>query len=151
MFVGFNHFRETVVFGAALMYDETFESFKWLFETKAHNGQQPKTFYTDQDVAMGEVVAEAWHGLCTFHIMQNAKHLHEEKDEEKEKVKKKQKKKIEKKMEKNGEKNESLSILLDFSDCMFEYEDMVQFEQKFNLVRQKVSTQIWLDSIYKLK
>jgi len=100
---------------------------------------------------MGKVVAEAWHGLCTFHIMQNAKHLHEEKDEEKEKVKKKQKKKIEKKMEKNGEKNENLSILSDFSDCMFEYEDMVQFEQKFNLVRQKVSTQIWLDSIYKLK
>jgi hypothetical protein len=33
VFVGFNHFRETVVFGAALMYDETYESFKWLFET----------------------------------------------------------------------------------------------------------------------
>jgi len=132
------------------MYDETFESFKWLFETKAHNGHQPKTFYTYQNVAMGKAVAEAWHGLCTFHIMQNAKHVHEE-DEEKEKVKKKQKKKIEKKMENNGEKNESLSILSDFSDRMFEYEDMVQFEQKFNLVRQKVSTQIWLDSIYKLK
>ena len=28
VFVGFNHFRETIVFGAALMYDETFESFK---------------------------------------------------------------------------------------------------------------------------
>jgi hypothetical protein len=31
VFVGFNQFKETVVFGAALMYDETFESFKWLF------------------------------------------------------------------------------------------------------------------------
>ena len=84
VFVGFNHFRETVVFGAALLYDETFESFKWLFETflKSHNEKQPKTFFTDQDAAMGkavaEVFAEAWHGLCTFHIMQNAvKHLHE--------------------------------------------------------------------------
>jgi zinc finger SWIM domain-containing protein 3 len=134
VFVGFNYFRETVVFGVVLMYDETFESFKWLFETflKAHNGQQPKTFYTDQDAAMGkavvEVFAEAWHGLCTFHIMQNAiKHLHEEKDEEKEKEKKNQKKKKEKKME----ENESLSILSDFSACMFEYEDMAEFEQKF--------------------
>jgi hypothetical protein len=27
VFVGFNHFREIVIFGAALMYDETFESF----------------------------------------------------------------------------------------------------------------------------
>ncbi|XP_028069787.1 protein FAR1-RELATED SEQUENCE 5-like [Camellia sinensis] len=31
-FVGFNHHRETVVFGAALMYDETAESFTWLFQ-----------------------------------------------------------------------------------------------------------------------
>ena len=27
VFVGFNHFRETVIFGATLMYDETFDSF----------------------------------------------------------------------------------------------------------------------------
>jgi hypothetical protein len=42
---------EMVVFGAALMNDETFESFKWLFETfvEAHNGKQLKTFYTDQN------------------------------------------------------------------------------------------------------
>jgi hypothetical protein len=39
VFVGLNQFRETVVFGVALLYGETFESFKWLFETflKAHN------------------------------------------------------------------------------------------------------------------
>jgi hypothetical protein len=33
VFVEFNKFRETIVFGDALMYDETFESFKWMFET----------------------------------------------------------------------------------------------------------------------
>jgi zinc finger SWIM domain-containing protein 3 len=33
VFVGFNHFRERVVFGAALLYDEIVDSFKWLFET----------------------------------------------------------------------------------------------------------------------
>jgi zinc finger SWIM domain-containing protein 3 len=45
-------------FGAVLLYDETFESFKWLFETflKAHNGKQPKIIYTDQDFAMGKAV-----------------------------------------------------------------------------------------------
>lgn len=31
VFVGFNHFRETIVFGASLLYDETFDSFKSLF------------------------------------------------------------------------------------------------------------------------
>jgi hypothetical protein len=136
IFVGFNHFRATVVFGAALMYDKTFESFKWLFQSflKAHNGQQPKTCYTDQDVAMGKAIAEvfpeAWHGLCTFHIMQNAtKHLHEEK----------------------SENNKDTGILSDFSACMYESEDITEFEQKFELMRKKVMKQSWLDIIYKLK
>jgi zinc finger SWIM domain-containing protein 3 len=135
VFVGFNHFRETIVFGVALLYDETFESFKWLFETflKCHNGKQPKTFYTDQDAAMGKAVtqvfAEAWHGLCIFHIMQNAvKHLHEENDDEKKKEKKK---------EMNEEELEEASILSYFSACMFEYEDFAEFEQNFTLMRQK--------------
>jgi zinc finger SWIM domain-containing protein 3 len=63
VFFRFNHFRETMVFGAVLMYDETFESFKWPFETFliAHNGKQPKTIYTDQDYAMGKAVKEVLH------------------------------------------------------------------------------------------
>jgi zinc finger SWIM domain-containing protein 3 len=62
VFVGFNHYRETVVFGAALMYDKTFESFKWLFETfhKAHNGKQPKTIYTYQDAAKKKAVKKVF-------------------------------------------------------------------------------------------
>ncbi|CAI0550878.1 unnamed protein product, partial [Linum tenue] len=32
MFVGFNHHRQTCVFGACLLYDETTPSFEWLFE-----------------------------------------------------------------------------------------------------------------------
>ncbi|KAM3760557.1 hypothetical protein ACB098_01G202800 [Castanea mollissima] len=33
VFLGLNHHRETIVFGGALLYDETIESFVWLFET----------------------------------------------------------------------------------------------------------------------
>jgi MULE transposase domain len=33
VFVGFNHFREFVVFGASLLNDESVEFFEWLFET----------------------------------------------------------------------------------------------------------------------
>jgi zinc finger SWIM domain-containing protein 3 len=53
VFVGFNHFRETVIFGASLLYDETFDSFKWLFEAflSVHNEKQPRTIFTDQDSA----------------------------------------------------------------------------------------------------
>ena len=33
VFLGFNHHQEVVIFGATLLYDETAESFKWLFES----------------------------------------------------------------------------------------------------------------------
>jgi zinc finger SWIM domain-containing protein 3 len=148
VFVGSNQFRETMVFGAVLMYDEIFESFKWLFETflKAHNGKQPKTIYTDQNSAIGkavkEVFLEAWHVLCTFHIMQNAvKHLDEVDDEESSTSPKQ-----------TAEDNEKEpSILADFSACMFEYEDEETFEQVFNTIKAKASKQSWLDSMYKVK
>jgi zinc finger SWIM domain-containing protein 3 len=82
VFLGLNQFRETTIFGAALLFDETCDSFVWLFETSlaTHNGRQPRTIYTDQDAAMGKAIEkvfmESYHGLCTFHIMQNTvKHL----------------------------------------------------------------------------
>ena len=33
VFLGLNRHKETIVFGGALLYDETIESFVWLFET----------------------------------------------------------------------------------------------------------------------
>ncbi|XP_059650792.1 protein FAR1-RELATED SEQUENCE 5-like [Cornus florida] len=56
LFLGVNQHRETAVFGAALMYDETADSFVWLFDTflKAMSGKTPKTILTDQDAAMAK-------------------------------------------------------------------------------------------------
>ncbi|KAF7812612.1 protein FAR1-RELATED SEQUENCE 5-like [Senna tora] len=77
-FVGFNHHRQTVIFGATLLYDETTESFEWLFRTflKAMCGKKPKTIFTDQDAAMAKaisvVLSESYHRLCTRHLFQNA-------------------------------------------------------------------------------
>ncbi|XP_024160521.1 protein FAR1-RELATED SEQUENCE 5-like [Rosa chinensis] len=78
-FVGVNlQHKQTVVFGAALLYDETIESFKWLFETflGAMSGKQPKTIHTDQSVAMAGAIVEVfpvtYHTLCVWHIYQNA-------------------------------------------------------------------------------
>jgi zinc finger SWIM domain-containing protein 3 len=58
VFLGLNQFRETTIFGAALLFDETEASFTWLFETflTAHSGKQPRAVYTDQDAAMGKVL-----------------------------------------------------------------------------------------------
>nr|XP_027122275.1 protein FAR1-RELATED SEQUENCE 5-like [Coffea arabica] len=54
VFVGFNQFRQLIIFGATLLYDETIESFKWVFGTfvEAVCGRHPKTIFTDQDAAM---------------------------------------------------------------------------------------------------
>jgi len=92
--------------------------------------------------AVKEVFLEAWHGLCTFHIMQDAvKHLAEADDEESSTSPKQ-----------TTEDNEKeLSILVDFSACMFEYEDEETFEQSFDTIRAKASKLSWLDSIYKVK
>jgi zinc finger SWIM domain-containing protein 3 len=64
----------------------------WLFEFfwSVHNEKHPRTMYTDEDIAMGKAVGHVFsatqHGLCTFHIMQNAiKHLCSHKDNGKEK------------------------------------------------------------------
>jgi zinc finger SWIM domain-containing protein 3 len=51
VFAGFNHFRGVVIFGATLLYDETAESFEWLFREflKARKSKRPQTIFTDQD------------------------------------------------------------------------------------------------------
>ncbi|KAF7844218.1 protein FAR1-RELATED SEQUENCE 5-like [Senna tora] len=77
-FVGFNHHRQTIIFGATLLYDETVESFEWLFKTflKAMCENKPKTIFTDQDAAMAKAISvvllESYHRLCTWHLFQNA-------------------------------------------------------------------------------
>jgi zinc finger SWIM domain-containing protein 3 len=65
-----DHYRGTIIFGATLMFDETSESFRWLFDIllQAHNNKKPKTIFTDQDQAMAralaDVMPETRHDLC---------------------------------------------------------------------------------------
>ncbi|GMQ00608.1 hypothetical protein CsSME_00047619 [Camellia sinensis var. sinensis] len=70
-FVGFNHHRKKIIFVAALLYDETAESFVWLFENflEAMSRKAPKTLFIDQDAAMAKaipiVMPDTSHRLCT--------------------------------------------------------------------------------------
>jgi zinc finger SWIM domain-containing protein 3 len=47
LFVGFNHFREIIIFEAMLLYDQSMASFEWVFDTflKTHNNKRPKTIF----------------------------------------------------------------------------------------------------------
>lgn len=77
-FIGVNHHKQMVIFGTALLYDETVESFKWLFQTfiEAMSGKKPKTILTDQDAVMTEAIGSVFQGThhrtCVWHVYQNA-------------------------------------------------------------------------------
>ncbi|XP_030936182.1 protein FAR1-RELATED SEQUENCE 5-like [Quercus lobata] len=77
-FVGVNHQYQLVVFGASLLYDETSQSFEWLFHTffECMSGKKPKTIFIDRDPAMAKAISlvmlETYHRLCLWHIYQNA-------------------------------------------------------------------------------
>jgi zinc finger SWIM domain-containing protein 3 len=74
LIVGVNNHKKTVVFGAALLYDETAESFAWLFRTflKVMSGKHPRTILTDEDAAMAKAISEVLiytiHRLCVCGI-----------------------------------------------------------------------------------
>nr|KYP48164.1 Protein FAR1-RELATED SEQUENCE 5 [Cajanus cajan] len=135
LFSGFNHYRGIVIFGATLLYDETTESFKWLFETflEAHNQQKPQTIFTDQDQAMAkalfEVMLETRHGLCTWHLLQNGiKHLGN--------------------LMKGGS-----YFLRDFKKCMYDLDTKEEFEIAWNrlITDYSVHDNNGIKSVYAIK
>jgi hypothetical protein len=77
-FVGVNHHWQNVMFGFAFLFYETATSFIWLFKVflESMEKNQPKTIFTDQDSAMEkaikEVMPNACHRLCLWHIAKNA-------------------------------------------------------------------------------
>ncbi|XP_020187514.1 uncharacterized protein [Aegilops tauschii subsp. strangulata] len=78
LFIGVNHHKQPTIFGTAFIYDESVESFKWLFETfkSAMSGKQPRTVLTDRSTAISDAVASAWpgtaHRFSLLHLYQNA-------------------------------------------------------------------------------
>uniref|UniRef100_A0A2N9GWH9 SWIM-type domain-containing protein n=1 Tax=Fagus sylvatica TaxID=28930 RepID=A0A2N9GWH9_FAGSY len=134
-FVGVNHHKQTIIFGAALLYDETVESFKWLFKTflSAMSGKHPKTILTDQSAAMARAIAEVFpesnHRLCVWHIYQNAaKHL-------------------------SQVFHSSKEFTDDFSHCMYDYEDEDDWLLAWDNMLQKYSLtdNKWLAGIFEVK
>jgi hypothetical protein len=73
-FTGVNHHQQSILFGCALLWDETEESFVWLLSTwlEAMDGVCPKTIITDQDAAISNAVARVFpqvnHHYCMWHI-----------------------------------------------------------------------------------
>ncbi|PKU65844.1 protein FAR1-RELATED SEQUENCE 7 isoform X2 [Dendrobium catenatum] len=132
LFTGVNHHKQTVIFGAAVMYAETVESFKWLFETfkAVMGGKQPKTILTGQSSAISDAIAVVWpsvvHRYCIWHIYQSvAKNLTQDfKDLE--------------------------NFLLDFNQCIFEFQEEEDFLTAWTslLERYGLKDNEWLANLY---
>ncbi|XP_010941615.1 protein FAR1-RELATED SEQUENCE 7 [Elaeis guineensis] len=132
LFIGMNHHKQTVIFGAAFLYDETVESFKWLFETfkTAMSGKQPKTILTDRCAVISDAIAAVWpgttHHFCGWQIYQNAvKHL-----------------------ARVFEGSENFAH--DFSRCIYDFEDEEEFLAAWNSMLEKYNLKDneWLTKLY---
>lgn len=80
MFTGVNHHLQSVIFGCALMTDETEASYVWLFENwllAMCGGRPPVSLITDQQEAIGAAIAkmfpETRHCICKRHILNKCK------------------------------------------------------------------------------
>ena len=135
MFIGVNHHKQTVIFGAALLYDETAEIFMWLFKTftTAVSGKKLKTILTDQDAAMAKALASQWpetyHRLCIWHIYQNAaKHL-------------------------SNVFERFREFSKDFSNCIYNYNEEGEFIDAWSDMLRKydLENNEWLQKMYDLR
>ncbi|KAJ3699710.1 hypothetical protein LUZ61_003415 [Rhynchospora tenuis] len=119
-FVGFNHFKEIMIFCAALICDSNTTSFEWVFTKflEAHNGKRPVTMFTDQESAIvsaiKHVMPDTKHALCVWHIQQNC-----------------QKRFM-------YYKKKGIDISGDFSKCMHKYEDEDVFVKAMQVLAGKV-------------
>ncbi|KAF8670328.1 hypothetical protein HU200_050876 [Digitaria exilis] len=121
LFLGMNHHRQLVIFGAAFLYDETVESFKWLLETfkSAMCGKHPKTILTDQSAPLKEALGLIWpgtiHRFCTWQIYQSTvksvAHMFSTSEE----------------------------FTRDFRHCIFDIEDEQEFVDTWNMIMEKYS------------
>lgn len=74
-FTGLNHHGQPVLFGCALLFDESGSSFNWLFQTWLHamSGRHPTSLTTDPNqliqAAVADILPAARHRFCKWAIL----------------------------------------------------------------------------------
>ncbi|RWR74470.1 protein FAR1-RELATED SEQUENCE 5-like protein [Cinnamomum micranthum f. kanehirae] len=131
-FIGINHHRQVVIFGAAFLYDETTDSFRWLFRTfcDAMSGKKPKIIFTDQNKVMENAIKmelpEAVHRISVWHMFQSAlNHL-------------------------RCVFSASRTFSDDFRKCVYDYEEEDEFLQAWDNMIKKYSLvdNTWLQQLF---
>ncbi|XP_057745349.1 protein FAR-RED ELONGATED HYPOCOTYL 3-like [Arachis stenosperma] len=78
IFLGVDHHMRTVVFGCAILSNESEGSYVWLLRAflETMKGKQPKFVITDEDLTMRSAVSTVFPGahkrLCSWHLLRNA-------------------------------------------------------------------------------
>ncbi|XP_020205881.1 protein FAR1-RELATED SEQUENCE 5, partial [Cajanus cajan] len=78
VFSGVNHHNHTIVFGSAIVSNETEETYIWVLGqfVEAMKGKSPMSIITDGDVAMKNAIRKVFpnshHRLCAWHLLRNA-------------------------------------------------------------------------------
>ncbi|WOL07647.1 protein FAR1-RELATED SEQUENCE 12-like [Canna indica] len=132
LFIGVNHHKQTVIFGAALIYDESTESLKWLFDSfkTAMSGKQPKTILTDSCAPISEAVSAVWpdttHRFCSWHVYQKAV------------------------VQLSQAFHGSRTLAYDFSRCLFDCEDEEEFLREWEAMCEKyeLKDNHWLAKLF---
>ncbi|KAF5471376.1 hypothetical protein F2P56_008184 [Juglans regia] len=131
-FSGVNHYHQTIMFGCALLVNETAESYIWLLRTwqEAMLGRAPSTIITDDDKAMAKAIVEVLpnttHRLCLWHILQKfPEHL-------------------------AYVYSKFPDFQKDFRHCIHETITTDEFEQEWNLivVKYDLGENTWLQNLY---
>jgi hypothetical protein len=134
-FTGLNHHHQSILFGCALLQDETEKSFTWLFENwlKAMGGKSPVSIITDQDLAMRAAISKVFpqtrHRLCLWHI------------------RKKFPEKLSHVYHKNSTFKRDLKRCIRDSSCIKDFEeDWQHIMVEYDLVKNE-----WLQGLYKIR
>ncbi|GJN21262.1 hypothetical protein PR202_gb08725 [Eleusine coracana subsp. coracana] len=134
-FIGFNNYGDTILLGMALMYDDTLESFQWLFDTfqNAMSGRAPKTIFSRQDATISEAISavmpDTCHALCTWNLKQTAK------------------------MNMKHLIRGDCDFMKDFKACINDYEEEMEFLTSWEVMMNKYSLHgnVWLQKVFEEK
>lgn len=134
-FIGFNNYGETVLLGMALMYDDTVESFQWLFDTflNAMSGRAPRTIFSCQDATVGKAISlvmpNTCHAICTWHLKQTAKR------------------------NLNHLLRGDCNFMKEFKACINDYEEEMEFLTSWEVMISKYSLHgnVWLQKVFEEK
>ncbi|KAJ4801304.1 FAR1-related sequence 1 [Rhynchospora pubera] len=136
LFIGVDNFRQPMIFGAALMYDDSPEGIKWLFQAfnDAMHGKQPGSVLTDVGQKYADAVAAVWpgsmHHATVWHVYHSAK-----------------------KSLKQLVDNAKASFMHSFAPVMFENEDEPGFLLSWDKLVEKynLGDNEWMNELYRTK